>query len=478
MSARQCLKRLHLEIYRPELKQTSAATEALFEDGHRVGELARELHGTGVLVRLDAGMSHALQKTARLLNAPPREPIFEATVRYRGVLVRIDVLLPEDTGWRIVEVKASSRVKEEHYFDCAVQAWVFQGAGHGLRGVSLAHVDTGFVYQGDEDYHGLLIERDLSEDVERLLPVVPDWIDKARSASLEQVPPVAVGGQCNKPYDCPFMAWCWPSDTDFPVQQLPRARKAGLGKLIAAGITDLRDVPAGELTETQRRVQQVAISGDAELLPGARRFAEDLAYPRYYLDFETIAPVIPVWPGTRPYEVLPVQWSCHFEAAPGRLGHAEFLDLTGEPPMRRLTESLIRVLGEHGPVLTYSSYERRVIEGLIERFPDLAVPLQAAVRRLVDLAPVVRQNYYHPEMAGSWSLKAVLPTIARDIDYSELEEIQEGTAASKGYLEAIDPATPDARRTRLRQQLLRYCEIDTAAMLRITHVFAQGGCGG
>jgi hypothetical protein len=135
--------------------------------------------------------------------------------------------------------------------------------------------------------------------------------------------------------------------------------------------------------------------------------------------------------------------------------------------MRRLAESLIRALGTEGPVLMYTPYEKRMIRELGERFPDLEPALGAIVDRLVDLAPVTREHYYHPEMHGSWSLKAILPTIAADMQYSELEGIQEGMAASEGYLEAIDPGTSPERKAELKEQLLRYCEFDTQAMVRL-----------
>jgi hypothetical protein len=209
------------------------------------------------------------------------------------------------------------------------------------------------------------------------------------------------------------------------------------------------------------------------VLPGARTFAESLTYPRYDLDFETVAPAVPRWPGTRPYEVLPFQWSCHYEPSAGREQHAEFLDLSPDPPMRRLAESLIRVLGREGPVLAYSGYERRVIEGLRVRYPDIARPLAVIADRLVDLLPPTQANYYHADMAGSWSLKSVLPTIDPQMRYEELEGIQEGSEASEAYMEAIDPATSATRKGELRQQLLRYCHQDTEAMLRLVQFFAS-----
>jgi len=474
MSARQCLKRLHLEINRPELVEISPSTQAAFNIGNSIGDIAHQIYGKedAVVIPYEGGMSHAIKKTARLVAGGPQYPIFEATFQHGGVLVRVDALLPDGNAWRIVEVKASTSVKDEHVFDCAAQRWVFEGLGHKLTGISLAHVNNTFVYEGEGNFEGLLTESDETESSGTILPTVPEWIATAQDAASGDEPQIGVGAHCHKPYECPFVSHCWPSDAEYPVQGLGGG-KAKLGELIAEGIEDIRDVPVNRLTEKQQWIQAVTKSGKAELLGGARDFAESLDYPRYYLDFETIMPALPVWAGTRPYQTLPIQWSCHYESEPGKLDHADFLDLTGEPPMLRLAESMIRALGTAGPVLMYTAYERTVINGLIERFPDLEAPLQAIVDRLVDLHPPTQQFYYHPAMAGSWSLKAVLPTIAAEMQYSELEGIQEGTAASEGYLEAISPGTSPERKIELKEQLLRYCKFDTEAMVRLVEFLSK-----
>jgi hypothetical protein len=474
MSARQCLKRLHLEVHRPELRSISRATESAFATGHQVGDVAQQLYGTAdsVFIPYEGGLSHALKKTRRLVNSTSKVPIFEATFQFGGVLVRADALLPDGDGWRIVEVKASTSVKEEHVFDCAIQRWVIEGVGLTVTGVAVAHVDNSFVYGGDGDFQGLLLEVDQTDKTAPLQASVPEWIKAAQRAVGTELPDVPVGAQCNKPYACPFITHCWPSDSDYPVQGLGGSR-AKLGQFVAAGYLDMRDVPADRLSEKQARIQDVTITGSPEILSGAKIFTDKLDYPRYYLDFETIMPAVPLWADTRPYETLPFQWSCHYEPAKDELEHAEFLDLSGVPPMRRLAESLIRVLGTSGPVLMYTPYEKRVINSLAERFPDIGAALKLIVERLVDLRPVTEQNYYHPAMAGSWSLKAVLPTIAANMQYDELLGIQEGTAASEGYLEAINAATSEVHKAELEAQLLRYCKFDTEAMVLLTRFLAK-----
>jgi hypothetical protein len=471
MAALQCPKMLHFKVHHPELEETDAATLAAFDTGNRIGELARETYGTPDSVLLGYAyyqMREAGEETERLLSGGHRAPLFEATLQHEGVLVRVDVLVPEgEDGWRLVEVKASTRVKPEHLQDCAIQAWVCRGQGLNITGIGLAHVDSGFVYQGDGDYTGLLVEEDVTEEVEARLAEVPNWVAFAREAVAGPRPDVPVGRHCNEPYACGFFAQCWPVDAEYPVHGL-KGSKEKLAKLVEFGYRDIREVPAGMLRAPgHQRIHAVTVSGEPEVKEPAREFVRALPYPRYYLDFETIGPAVPVWEGTRPYAPLPIQWSLHIEHETGEIEHREFLDVSGEPPMRPLAESMIRALGSQGPILMYTGYEKGVIDKLANAFPDLAEDLHAVIERLVDLHPVMKENYYHPKMLGSWSLKAVLPTIAPDMNYSELEEIQEGTAASAAFLEAIHPETSEQRKEFLRQRMLEYCRFDTEAMVRL-----------
>ena len=480
MSSLQCARRVYLEVHRRELARYSKSTQAAFENGHRVGALAIELYnsGGGTLVEYNGGpFTRALAQTSELMTSLFPAPIFEATLEHEGVLVREDVLLPvEDHGgrsWRLVEIKSSTRVKPEYLHDCAIQAWVHLQSGHSLSRVALGHVDNQFVYKGDENYQGLILEQDLTQEVFDLLPSVPIWVEQARVAVEGEMPDVPVGAHCTSPNECPFLEFCWPQEARYPVQGLGGSKKK-LGAWVAQGFRDLRDIPVTEIdNEGQLRIQRITRKGEAELLPGARTFLDELAWPRFYLDFETVGPAIPLWAGTRPYQALPFQWSCHIEREPGALQHREFLDLDNGPPMRRLAEALLKALEREGPVLMYTNYERLMIRSLAELFPDLADALGAIDARLVDLHPVTRDNYYHPDMLGSWSIKAVLPTIAADMDYAGLEGIAEGTEASNAYLEAIAPETDARRKEQLRSELLAYCKHDTEAMVRLVRFFTE-----
>src|SRR5690606_7042707 len=95
--------------------------------------------------------------------------------------------------------------------------------------------------------------------------------------------------------------------------------------------------------------------------------------------------------------------------------------------------------------------------------------------RLVDLLPLVRAHYYHPDMRGSRSIKAVLPTIPGGVDYAVLDEVQHGAAAQAAYIEAIRPDTSAARKAELEAALRRYCAMDTWAMVGVARFLAGRG---
>lgn len=473
ISAWQCPKKLHLEKHHKELAVITSQMESAFAGGHHVGDIAQQIYGTDESVEVAFDFKTMVAETKRLIDNGANFPVFEASFRYENVLIRADVMIPEGDGWHIIEVKASTSVKDVHILDCAIQDWVLRNSGVNVLSISLAHIDNQFVYGGDGNYDGLLREEDLTEDVRAMKYEVLELVAKAREAVSGPQPFVDVGAQCSKPYECQFISHCWPMDAQYPVTGLGGS-KAKLAKWVVAGHRDIRDVQKSEISsETQQRIHRVTRSGEAEVLPGAKDVLDALPYPRYYLDFETIAPAVPIWEGTRPYAALPIQWSCHIEDEDGKIRHEEFLDLSGEAPMRALAEALIVCLGASGPVLMYTTYERTVINRLIELFPDLEESLTKIVNRLWDLHPLIKVHYYHPAMLGSWSIKAVLPCIAPHMDYAKLEGIKEGTAASDGFLEAINPATEQLRKAALEKQLLHYCRFDTEAMLEIVRFFTE-----
>jgi hypothetical protein len=377
----------------------------------------------------------------------------------------------------MVEVKSSASVKDYHRDDIAVQTFVAQAAGVPLKSVALAHIDTSWVYPGEEDYRGLLKEADLTAEAFARTEEVRGWIaDAQRIVALPDEPDVAVGPQCHAPFDCPFFGYCTRNkpQPEFPIDWLPRFSAVRREALAEQGIDDLRGVPDEVLNDLQARVKEHTLAGTVFF--DAAGAAEDLAphgLPAYFLDFETINFAVPVWKGTRPYEQIVFQFSVHSLDPSGRLSHAAFLDVSGADPSEPLARALIAACGETGPVFVYcAGFETARIRELADRYPELAEPLLAINERVVDLLPIARSRYYHPNQQGSWSIKAVLPAAVPELSYDALEGVQDGGTAMEAFTEAIHPDTGEERKSEIEQQLLAYCRLDTFAMVRLWQFFS------
>jgi hypothetical protein len=384
-----------------------------------------------------------------------------------------DILLPENGGFTLIEVKSAASVKDYYRQDIAIQTWVLQGAGLDLKGIELAVIDTGFVYPGHKDYRGLFKRHDMSREARALWPEAPGWVDSGLAVLASTKEPVETpGDRCGTPFDCPFQGYCAPQTTEYPVECLPRIGNKAKA-LREQGFSDIREVPDSfPLSAAQSRVLAVTKSGRAVLSAEAGDIINGLPWPRRYMDFESIGLAVPRWAGTRPYQQIPFQWSCHVEEADGALHHSEFLAEDDVDPRRAFAESLIAALAGSGPVLVYNAaFEKRVLNETAAAFPDLAGKLNAISARIFDLLPLARDHYYHPDMLGSWSLKSVLPTVAPELEYSELS-VSHGEAAQAAFLEMLETPKGSAERETLRQGLLEYCGRDTYALVVLARFFA------
>jgi len=475
LSGHQCPKRLYIELHDPGAVDFSPAARHMLEVGNRVGEIARQEFPGGYLIRHQDNLSEALAQTARVLEETPGIPVFEATFSSNDVLIRADILERDEAqNVYLVEVKSSTRVKDYHLLDCAIQAWVIESSGLPVQTIELAHIDTGFVYTCEGDYHGLLKREDITDRVRPLMADLPQKVSDLQQMLQGDEPDVAPGSQCTSPFECPFMARCTePDSTPWPVTSLPGGG-AIVDRLKEEGIKTIADIPAEWLTNpVHLRIREAVVTGQPVIEQELVDVVAGLAWPRYYLDFETVQFAIPQWLGTRPYEQLPFQWSCHIESAPGEIRHAEFLNISGQAPMRPFIDSLLEALGDEGPIIVFSHFEKTVLNKLAERYTDLSEMIARVVERLVDFLPIVRNHYYHPDMGGSFSIKAILPVVAPHLDYKALVEVQDGTGAQMAYLEAIHDGTPPERRAALQQSMLEYCELDTRAMVEMVHYFEQ-----
>jgi hypothetical protein len=464
----QCPKRLWLSVHRRDLVEHDDGAEARFATGHEVGAIACALLPDGVMIEAEPDLAVALATTRALLDNGHDRPIFEATLQYDGVLVRIDVLEPDGAGgWRMAEVKSSTKAKDYHVGDLATQLWVARNAGVPISSAAIRHIDSSFVLERDGDYDGLFADVDLMAVAEPIIAGRSETVAAARATLAGAEPDTAPGAHCDAPFPCEFAGYCHaalPAGPEWPVSVLPHG---GGKRWIEQGVVDLLAVDPAALTNAvHARVHRATVSGEVyHDVEGARAAMGGWAFPRTWLDFETIGFAVPRWIGTRPYQQVPFQFSAHVETADGVIMHREFLSLDGGDPRRACAEALVEMVPPTGAVIGYNaSFEKGRILELAAAFPDLADALSAMAARVVDLLPVTRANWYHRNQRGSWSIKAVLPTIAAELDYAALE-VKDGGSAQEAYAEAIAAGCTAERRLALDTALRAYCGRDTEAMI-------------
>ena len=462
----QCDKQLHLRVHHPEWATTTESPAAV--TGKVVESHARAFFPGGILVERENPAIDPFAVTQELIEDPAVTCVFEAALRDDELVVFVDVLTRHGSDWTLTEIKAGTSVKDKHIDDVAIQALALQRAGIRVSHYELMHINSEFVYSGKHDYTGLFVRKDITEQVLAHTPFIETKLAHFKIIVNGPQPKRHIGPYCNKPYPCSYKAYCESRDAKYPVATLPNGWRIAQ-QLIAQEIYDIRDIPVDALqSELHLWVRRVTRAGRAELKPAARQLLNQLAFPRCFLDFECIQFAIPIWEGTQPFEQLPFQFSCHIQTESGTLQHEAFLDTTGQDPRRAFAEALLVACGEVGPIIVYyQTFEKSVINALSRLFPDLADRLQAIHERIFDLLPVLKQNYYHPEMKGSWSIKKVLPCLVPELSYAALGSVQEGTQAQAVYLAIINGEMPKSAQEAARMDLLDYCQLDTLAMVKI-----------
>ncbi len=275
--------------------------------------------------------------------------------------------------------------------------------------------------------------------------------------------------QCFEPYECPFRRRCWPEWPEDHISTLYLMRRRAL-ELEARGYHSIHDLPGDlRLNPMQARQVRAVKSGSLVVEPGLVEGLREFEGPLAFIDFETVAPAIPVWPGCRPWENVPVQFSVHLQDRAGGWRHVEWLADGPGDPRPALAERLVEACRNATALVAYhASFERDCLRVLALGAPHLATELSEMELRLLDLLPAVRNHVYHPKFGGRFSLKAVLPALVPDLTYDDLE-VRDGAQATVELWRLVfeRDALTTRRAERLRRALLRYCERDTWAMVRL-----------
>lgn len=472
----QCHKRLFLECFHSDLRDPISQTqEAIFSNGDRIGELALSYFPSGVMISEDyKSQELADEKTAKLVEEGSVPAIYEAGFSYDDIKVRVDVLRNNfDGSWDIVEVKSSTKAKEVHHEDVALQLFVLKSLGMNIRKTYLMTIDSSYVYQGEpHDPKKLFKLHDLSEKAEELRDNVISEIQNMRGPLLSgEMPLVTTGKQCKSPYMCPFYGHCHHNQPKTHISKLPNIRENLISKLEGEGYERIEEIDAGfnGLSSLQKRVVTSTKSNLPFIGKDLHPALQTLPYPHYYLDFETFNPSLPLYTGTSPYEQIPFQWSLHTVNRPEdhwSYNHTEFLASGAEDPRREFAHTLVNNIDRRGTVFVYSSFEKTILKKLGKSFADLEPSLDQICDDMFDLLKLIKKEFYHPDFEGSFSIKKVLPALVPELDYDSLA-IGDGGTASITFALLASKALKGEKALEARENLLEYCKQDTLAMVLV-----------
>ncbi len=463
----QCHKLLWWKVHEPKAVelQPDIVLQDRFDQGAQVGTLARDSFPGGELVDLPYQAVNERVALTQKLIADGAPAIFEASFLAANTFVAVDALTRADDGFHLTEVKSSSSQKEEHLPDVAIQVHVLQQSGIRITGADVMHLSKECHFP---DLSNLFERTDVTEAVQPLLNKV-GWEIDAQLRMLEgPLPDVPIGLQCHEPYECPFMQRCWPKDRDHIMRLYNIGPKKGVGFLVS-GVQRISDLPADQtLNATQKRQIKAMKQGRIVVEPGLRKALEAFEGKLGFLDFETIQRAVPVWPSMAPWEQAPAQFSYHEANGDGTYRHAQYLAEGSHDARPELARAMIEATSGAERVATYSPFEKTKIRGLQKSVPELRAELEALEHKLIDLLPVIRDNVYHPDFLGSFSLKYVLTPLVPELTYDDLV-IVDGLVASVEIARLLFVAQKIApeERDRVRQDLLNYCERDTWAMVKV-----------
>jgi CRISPR/Cas system-associated exonuclease Cas4 (RecB family) len=411
-----------------------------------------------------------------------------------GLLAKIDILTrienPESRIQHdIYEVKSSSEIKTDllhnHIKDITFQTIVAERAGVKVGKSYIIHMNKEYVRDGDINVYELFTVEDVTERVAEEKEQVSLLIDEAleylkkKEINMNACPCL----QRSSGQRCDNFATFNSHVPKYGVHNLFIGNK--LKDLVEQGIFEINDIPEDfKLTDIQQTKVDLQKSQRPQIDEEAiKETLDKLVFPLYFFDYETLPKPIPMLDGYRPHQQLVFQFSLHILQKDNKLEHFEYLAEDVEHATKGAVESLKGHLGPIGSVIVwYEAFEKGRNLELAELHPESKDFFLDMNNRIFDLMKPFKKDYLHPDFKGSASIKNVLPVIVPELSYKNLD-IQNGTMAMTEWEKIVltevsdeessfdsprqgsGQAAQDKQKT--REGLLKYCELDTFAMVEI-----------
>lgn len=409
-------------------------TQALFDAGHQFEPFAESLFPEGATLGF-SDYSEYLSLPQRTQDATNNgtQVLFQPRFEWQDFTCICDIVsFVGDNEVDLYEIKASTSAKVEHEFDLAFQTAVLEGTGLKVRNIFVIHVNNQYVRNGAIEADKITHTEDVTAKVRK------------RSEATAKYMPLALATAQQKTMPDPS----------------PDLAKLGSKKSwLQVNEAMVPQPPKEYPPDTAPTIQHVEV----------KNFMDQLKYPLYFLDYETLMSLVPYFDGHRPYQQVPFQYSLHILQSPdAELEWKEYLHRDNSNPARPLTEQLINDIADSGTVLVwYEGFEKARNTELGEMLPEYKEAMEAINNRVVDLMLPFKNKWYDdPRFEGSASIKQVLPVMCPELSYKDLG-IQEGGSAQRLWMEAVLDDKRADQKEQILADLIEYCKLDTLAMVEI-----------
>lgn len=424
--------------------------------------------------------------------------IANATFDINNFEIKANVLKYTENGWDLYSVKAatvkikdngeideSAKLKEQYIKDLTIQKILLEDADIKINKTYILKVNNTYIKNGDIEIDKMFVVEDRTIDVNKKIEEVKNEIENFQNdIMLDRLPDTEIICQCKNPQECDFKKYCWKNIPEDSIYNYHFQGKNGKCKkienLLDEQIINATDVPEEILTNNLQKnyLKSLKIGKPIIEKEKIREELSKLKYPLYFLDYETLNPAIPVYDGYKPYQRIEFQYSLHIQESPNSSleeienNHKEFLSRGEKDAALELVKQLRKdIKSDSGSVIVWNkSFECSCNREMGVRYPEFKEFLDDVNNRVYDLMDIFSRSngfYVDAKFHGSWSIKKVLPVLAPDCSYVGLP-IHEGATASNKWREMVlYKDTSEEEKENIYNNLLRYCHLDTWAMVKI-----------
>lgn len=460
-----------------KLPEIDENTQAIFDAGHLFEKYAEQLFPGGVTLGFDTdNFDTYLSLPARTKKAldTGATTIFQGRFESEKITCICDVIVKvDDKTLDLYEIKSSTKAKLLHEHDLAFQMVVLESCGYTVRNIKVMHANNTYIRQGDIDVHQLVVTEDMTDIVKEKREDTKDHITQAlavmESLTIPDISPSHVKFQSMGEWLSIYKTLV--SVPQGSIYDLCRLNEKLTEELEDRKISMISDIPVDIKLHPRQKMQVRATKENKVLIQGTdiKQFLSQFIFPLYFLDYETLANVVPEFDGFHSYQQIPFQYSLHIMDTPGgELQHVGYLHKEKSNPVPALSKSLASHIGPVGTVIVWhESFEKGRNVEMGELLPEFHAFYRNVNERVLDLKTPFSEGWYiHKDFLGSASIKDVLPVLVPELSYAALD-IHEGTSAQRIWMETVLEGEHASEQAKIFQNLDDYCTLDTLAMVRI-----------